>query len=98
MELGTWSKKSMLGCFLLLSEKHFKWGKDVFQLTVSEVSVHGYLAPLILSLCEAEHDGERAIQGETTYFVVARMQGKSGRGQGTRYSPRTCPLRPTPFC
>jgi hypothetical protein len=46
--------------------------KDLFWLTVSEVSVHGWLALIFLGHGNREHHGERVWQSKVFYFMAAR--------------------------
>jgi hypothetical protein len=57
------------------SRKHLKRRKDIFG-SISEVSVHGQLAPLSLSQNETEYHDE-GHSGAKLHFMAARKQRES---------------------
>jgi hypothetical protein len=66
--------------------------KDLFWLTVSKVSVHAWLAPLLLTCGEAEyHGGRKAWQSKGAHFMVARKQREQQEETRNKLYPlKTC--------
>jgi hypothetical protein len=49
-------------------------GRNLFWLTVSEVSVHGHLAAMFLGHGEAKHDSREHLWSKAAHLLEARKQ------------------------